>query len=320
MPGAYTHITHARLLTSGNALNNMKLPVNARNALLEYPEFCRMGSISPDYPYLNLLTIKKDSKHLANAMHHKYDTLTQRNILHVGVEYLRKATREVQSKCFSWFLGYASHIVADVTCHPVTNLLVGDYEAGNATAHRESELHQDVYIYTTRVGGDVRNSEEIKNVIGTCTDQHDNSKIDSDIEHFWRHLLAKSFPVIADRFAVDIHGWHKAVQFFIDDIAEELSFIPSRHIREFGSEKAIAYPLFEEVNRSEFIDKLRTPKRPKNYDQIFDRTKMNIKKIWQVLSRGVFNDDDSYKETVGLWNLDNGQEVATKKVLWEKLA
>jgi len=319
MPGAYTHITHARLLTSGNALKNTKLPMGARNALLDYPEFCRMGAISPDYPYLNLLDLKKDSEHLANAMHHKYGTLTQRNILHVGVEYLRKVTGDEQSKCFSWFLGYTSHIVADVTCHPVTNLLVGDYEA-NQTAHRESELHQDVYIYTTKVGGDVHNSEEIKNVIGTCTDLEDNNKVDSDIERFWRHLLAKSFPIIVNRFAVDIHGWHKAVQFFIDDIAEELSFIPSRHIKAFLEGEAIAYPPFEEVNKSEFIDNLRTPKGVKNYDQIFKRAQMNIKNIWRILSYGVFNGDDSYKKTVGLWNLDTGQEVATPKVLWEKMA
>ncbi len=185
MPGAYTHIAHARLLTSGNQLTKMKLPAGARNALVDHLDFCRMGSISPDYPYLNLMELaelKRDSKHLANAMHHRYGTLTQRNILHVGVEYLRKVKEDEQSKCFSWFLGYASHIVADVTCHPVTNLLVGDYDAGNGTAHRESELHQDVYIYTKRCGGNVRKSEEIKNVIGKCTDQdHRNRSIGCEI-------------------------------------------------------------------------------------------------------------------------------------------
>jgi len=293
MPGAYTHITHARLLTGDNLLKNMKLPTGARTALLEYPEFCRMGAISPDYPYLRLIGGSKDAEHLANAMHHKYGTLTQKNILHVGVEYLRKVTEDEQSKCFSWFLGYASHIVADVTCHPVTNILVGDYEAENQTAHRASELHQDVYIYTTRLRGDVSNSEEIKNVIGSCTDPQDKNKIDPYIEKFWSHLLSKSFPEIADRFAVDINGWHKAVQLFIDDIAEELSFIPSRHIKAFLDEKAIAYPLFDEVNNAKYIDKLRTPKGTKSYDQIFDHTQRNIKIIWKLLSDGIFGEDTS---------------------------
>lgn len=47
-------------------------------------------------------------------------------------------------------------------------MLCGDYEAeGNAMEHRVSEKHQDVYIYKTRLTGDVRKSEKIKNVIGT---------------------------------------------------------------------------------------------------------------------------------------------------------
>jgi len=46
---------------------------------------------------------------------------------------------------------------------------------------------------------------------------------------------------------------------------------------------------------------------------------MNIKNIWRFLSYGVFNGDDLYEKTVGLWNLDTGQEVATPKVLWEKM-
>ena len=319
MPGAYTHITHARLLTGGNLLKNMKLPTGARTALLEYPEFCRMGAISPDYPYLRIIGGSEDAEHLANAMHHKYGILTKKNILHIGVEYLRKVTGDEQSKCVSWFLGYASHIVADVTCHPVTNLLVGDYEADNQTAHRASEMHQDVYIYTTRLGGDVRNSEEIKNVIGTCTEPQDKNKVDSQIEKIWRHLLSKSFPEIANRFAVDIHGWHKAVQFFIDNIAEELSYIPSRHVRAFVNEKAIAYPLFDELDRDTYIDRLRTPKRIKTYDQIFDHTNRNIKKVWKLLSEGIFRNDDSYREKVDLWNLDTGQAVVTQKIMWEKL-
>ncbi len=318
MPGAYTHLTHARELVGGNSLENMNLPAAAKAALRGYPEFCRMGAISPDFPYLKLFGKSEDAEHWANAMHHKYGTLTRNNILHVGVDYIKKLIGDEQGKCLSWFLGYASHIVADVTCHPVTNLLVGDYEADNKKAHRESEMHQDVYIYNKRDDGDVHNSEVIKNVVGLCTDSDNN--FDSEIEKFWTHLLTKSFPQLADKFVIDIPGWHRAFQFFISKFAEELSILPSRHIRDFFSEEGIMYPRLDEIDLEKYINKLRTPKnRTKNYDQIFDLAHTKIKKVWTLLSRGIFLDDDAYKEKVGIWNLDTGQEVNTQKVMWEKI-
>lgn len=317
MPGAYTHITIARLLTAGNSLRSPKIPKEARRALLKYAEFCHMGAISPDYPYLRLIKGKKAAETWANSMHHKYGTLTKENVLHIGINYLKKLVGDKQSKCLAWFLGYASHIVADVTCHPVTNLLVGDYEADNQIAHRVSEMDQDVYIFKTMVKGDVRKSEHIKNVIGSCADSTNKKKIDPDIERMWRHMLSKTFPKIYEKFELDIHGWHRAVQVFLDDFAEELSIIPSRHIRGSFEERGIAYPRFEDIDRSKYIDNLKTPKGMKTYDQIFNHAKRNVVKVWKLISQGIFLGDETYKEKIKVWNLDTGQEVKTPKVMWE---
>ncbi len=314
MPGAYTHISLARLLMSGNALKRQKMP-EARKALLLYPEFCHMGAISPDYPYLKLMD--STAEIWANAMHHKYGTLTEKNILHVGINHIKKLTGDKQFKCLAWFLGYVSHITADVTCHPVTNLLVGDYAAGNEVAHRESELHQDVYIFKTRLDGDVGKSEHIKNVIGACGDPDDRRKVDPDIAGFWNLLLEKTFPGIYARHAVNVNEWHNAVQFFLDDIAEELSVIPSRHIRGALTGGGIAYPRFDEVDKARFIDKLKTPKGPRTYDQIFNFAQKNITQVWKLISDGIFGDDTAFQEKIQIWDLDSGQEVKTAKVMWE---
>ena len=99
MPGAYTHITIARLLTAGNSLRSPKIPKEARRALLKYAEFCHMGAISPDYPYLRLIKGKKAAETWANSMHHKYGTLTKENVLHIGINYLKKLVGDKQSKC-----------------------------------------------------------------------------------------------------------------------------------------------------------------------------------------------------------------------------
>ena len=313
MPGAYTHLSIASLLVSGNTLKRKSMP-EARIALMSYPEFCHMGSLGPDYPYLNINDTP--SEHWANAMHHKYPTSIKKNMIHVGVEQLKRMTGDKQAKCIAWFFGYVSHIVADVTCHPMTNLLVGDYEADNQVAHRESELHQDVYIYRTRLDGDVSRSELIKNVIGSCTDT-DSQKVDSDVATFWNGLLIKSFPEIHARQPVDVNEWHSDVLFFIDNIAEEIALLPSRHIRHAATALGIAYPRFEEVDTARFIDKLKTPNGYKTYDQVFDRAKGNVLKVWKILSDGIFRDDDSYKEKLNIWNLDSGQIVQTPKIMWK---
>ncbi len=320
MPGAYTHISIARLLTSGKALRSSGIPKEARRTLMEYPEFCHMGAISPDYPYLRLIGGKKVAEHWANSMHHKYGTLTEENILHIGINYLKRLSGDKKSKCLAWFFGYTSHVVADVTCHPATNLLVGDYEAGNQEAHRISEMHQDVYIFKTRLNGNVRKSEHIKNVVGSCKDPNDKKKVDKDVEKMWGHMLSKAFPTIYVKYNLNIHGWHRAVQVFLDDFGEELSIIPSRHVRGFFEDKGIAYPRFKDINRKKYINNLKTPKGINTYDQVFDRAKRNVMKVWKLISNGIYLGDESYKEKIKIWNLDTGQEVKTLKVMWEVMA
>jgi hypothetical protein len=320
MPGAYTHITIARLLTSGNALKKLELPSEARKALMEYTEFCHMGAISPDYPYLRLVGRgKKASEIWANAMHHKYGTLTENNIFHVGIDYLKHLIGNEQSKCLAWFLGYASHVIADVTCHPMTNLLVGDYEAGNQTAHRISEMHQDVYIFETRIKGDVSKSEHIKHVVGSCRDLNDKKKIDMDLEKMWKHILSKTFPIIYEKQTLNIHSWHRSVQLFLDNFGEELSIIPSRHIRGFFDDKGVAYPRFDEIDRRKYVNNLQTPNGIKTYDQVFDHAKANVAKVWKLIAEGIYRENDNYKEKIKIWNLDTGQEVIAPIVMWENI-
>jgi hypothetical protein len=316
MPGAYTHISIARLLSSGNVLRDEYLHRKARSALLEYPEFCHMGAISPDYPYLNIITGKKESEHWANAMHHKYGTLTKGNILHIGIDYLKNLAGDEQLKCLAWFLGYASHVTADVTCHPVTNLLVGDYEADSQVAHRESELHQDVYIFSSRLDEDVRKSEHIKNVVGACNDPIDKHKVEPSVEKMWKHMLLSAFPDFAEKFKINIHDWHSSVQFWLEEIAEELSIIPSRHIRDLLTKEGVSYPRIDELNRK-YIDKLSTPKGEKTYDDIFDHAMANVKNVWKLIAEGIFSNNSDYINKLRIWNLDTGQDVKAPEVLWK---
>ena len=316
MPGAYTHLAIVALLTAGNELGRIGLGSEAKLALMDYPEFCSMGAISPDYPYLQLTGDSASAEHWANAMHHKYGTLTAGNILHVGIEGLRAASGEARSMGFAWLMGYASHVTADVTCHPMTNLLVGDYEADNQTPHRVSELNQDVYIFHSRLGRDVRKAEHIKNVVGSCSEPGNPRKAHPYIVGLWSEMLKRTFPGIHGRFPVNIHGWHNAVQAWLDNVAEELSFIPSRHIRKYLSDSGLAYPRLNEVNRK-YIDALATPGGVMTFDQVFDMALANVGRVWKTMGDAVYGGTDDYMKSLGIWNLDTGQEVRGPKVMWE---
>ncbi len=314
MPGPYTHITLVRLLTSHRELSGMNLPLKARAALLKYSELCQMGSISPDYPYLNLATLKKDSEHWANAMHHKYGTNTEGNIFHFAIDYIKTLSGDEQEQCLAWFLGYASHVAADVTCHPVTNLLVGDYDADNETAHRVSEMHQDVHVFSTRLGEDVRRSDHIKKIVHSCGNSGDASCVKHAIERLWRQMLSRCFPRM-NRFDIDISGWHKEVTFWIDEVGSELSIIPYKPLRKLLEEKGVSFPRKADPA---YILNLETPHGRKGYDEIFDHAKDNVKRVWALIANGIFNDDRSYIDELKIWDLDIGQEVKTPHVFWKE--
>ena len=127
-------------------------------------------------------------------------------------------------------------------------------------------------------------------------------------------MLLGAFPEIDAKFKIDIDDWHSSVQFWIDNIGEELSIIPSRHIRIFSEEKGVSYP--KRIDRK-YIDSLDTPNGVKSYNEIFDRATENAKKIWRLITNGIFLDETDYVEKLKIWNLDTGQEVKTPQVLWE---
>lgn len=64
-------------------------------------------------------------------------------MIQAGVALVATMTDSARKeKCFAWLCGYASHVVADVTIHPVVRLMC----KGDSKLHRKIETHQDSYI------------------------------------------------------------------------------------------------------------------------------------------------------------------------------
>lgn len=319
MPGAYAHLTLSRVLSRTRFLETeLDLPVDACKAILRYGKFCDMGAISPDYPYLKLGPGSKKAYRWSDIMHNRFDkpALENRkaNIFHNGIKILRQMEGPAKLKCFAWFAGYASHVGADVTVHPVINLKVGNYDDGNQKNHRICEMHQDSHIYTSKMRLRIGICEHIEEIIGTCTNQ--NNKLDDNINHFWTTLLEQTFPDENDENPPLINDWHDAVQFFIGNIAEEGNklFPFARHL---GVRSGLIYPEPDEVDNPKYIDSLSTPiGNDMSYNDIFNHTKTNIGQMWKIMADAVFKNGRKYLTRLGIWNLDSGKDENDDMVFW----
>jgi hypothetical protein len=139
-------ITHILLMKN---LQSLLSESQLKKELQSGRDFLQVGAVGPDLPYASIadndLFFSTQSK-LADKFH--YD---KTNIL------ILKAFQEIKEKAkilskrekrflFSFFLGFASHIIADGIIHPFIRDKVGNYKE-NQTAHRVLEMQLDVLLF-----------------------------------------------------------------------------------------------------------------------------------------------------------------------------
>lgn len=304
MPGAYTHITLANELRAVSRLEAIPgFPEEAIDAVLAEFKFCELGAVSPDYPYLSLAD--GDAAKWADNMHY---TRTG-EVIQTGVGLLRQARGEARRKGLAWLLGYTSHVVADVTVHPVVNLRVGPYEE-NKTTHRTCEMNEDAYIFRRLNVGEVGLSEHLDSGIRSCGSP---KKLDRDVEGLWKSILKEVYPEDFAANEPDIHKWHRAFGTVVDAIGEGNHLLPlSRHV---AAGVGLTYPARDDLDES-FLTGLKTPAGAEEYDIVFDRAVAVAAKTWGVIARGICAGDDLYLAQVGNWNLDTGRDPAGELVFW----
>ena len=309
MPGAYAHITLANLLKEPARLEAIPaFPVEAISAVLDYFKFCELGAVSPDYPYLSVGDKKAEA--WANLMHY---TRTGA-MLQVGIGKLRGLPKETMRKGLAWLLGYAAHVAADVSIHPVINLKVGRYE-DNKRMHRVCELNQDAHIFQRMNLGGVGLSEHLDSGIGGCCNPRNKKQLDMDLVDLWKSILKEVHPVEFKKNPPDFNKWHKFFKLMVDDVAEEGNkLMPfARHL---GVKSGLTYPTADEIDR-QFIDGLAVPGGAhEGYDSIFDRTIGNVGGVWQLIASGVLQGDAKYVARLGTWNLDTGMDENGRMVFW----
>jgi hypothetical protein len=309
MPGAYAHLTIAGLLASSNMLNKEPgFPNAAKADLLDYTCFCDLGAVSPDYPYLHLTS--PSSAAWADHMH-----LTGTGkMLDIGVKEVQKLNGQAKKKMFAWLLGYASHVAADVTVHPVVELKVGPY-LQNKTAHRVCEMHQDAYIFQRLNVGAVGLSEYLDSGIRLCSSKRDKKKLYKGLSASWRRILRTCH---ADQYKANPpspNKWHAAFLTALD-LAEESGRLPpiSRHV---AVNAGLTYPKVKDID-SQYIKALKTPEGIMDYDGIFNRAMLNVLRMWSALAAAIYADSTEYLSMIGDWSLDTGRNDRNKLVYWSE--
>ncbi len=318
MPGSYAHITLVNLASEKRRLAQLQgFPREVIDAMNLHVNFLELGSISPDYPYLDILS--NDSKKWADAMHYTHTGPA----ISAGAELVRGLPAgRVKEKCLAWLMGYTAHVVTDMCIHPVVELKVGPY-AGNETAHRRCEMHQDAYIFRRMGTGMPQTADHLKATILTCGEGPDQKNLEGDIQRLWRDVLKKVHPQTFADDPPDMNKWHRRCY----DILQKFLPTSSRFVgfaRHACNDKGLLYPTPDEIDRGAYIDNLRVPSqtgqdRRMTYDEIFNQAIAKVQQQWLLVARYAIGQSDTLVMKNDEWDLDTGRNklAANKLVFWE---
>lgn len=308
MAGTFAHMTLVYSLCRDAALldSMSTLTDKMKSSLMRYINYCELGSVSPDYPYLTVWS--SNAAGWANVMHYWKTADFIRSC--IPLIYDQKYSSRKAFRCLAWIFGYTAHVVTDMTVHPIVNAKVGPYEQ-NKTAHRVCEMNQDVYIFKKLGPGEVTSAEYLQNCgLSSCIDSSNN--FDPDISWLWTTVLEeiKKKPI---NMRADLDEpkedpapdqWHKNFIKLIGGVAEEGGQIPfiSRHLEE----KGIFYCDSEDIDYG-YIEELKSPDGSSiHYDDVFRQAQENVKKAWAELGSAL---DKNKPELFTLPNgdLDSGK-------------
>lgn len=317
MPGAFAHLTAVAVASEKDRLTEIfEGDGDALYAFRKRSSYLYLGSVSPDYPYLKLFS--GSSEELANAMHYDRtgDRLKNgiRTLREYGPDHLRDPAN---THAATWLMGFAAHIVMDVTVHPVVERKVGKYDE-NKGDHRECEMNQDVFIFQDKMNvGSPGDADYIASRLKKCIDPINEEQLHPAVKDLWTSMfLQTDLGHVEADIPPDIDSWHSSF-LRMTNIAEEGDnfFNLARYI---GEELALFYP--EEVN-TEFTQNLVVPTgETMDYSDIFRMGVENVEKMWNLIYRALFQGDDEFETAIRNWDLDTGRDKETNELEYWRTA
>lgn len=326
MAGGYTHVTIVQIAAEEIRKNPELLYEEHRLALSRWLKFLLIGSMGPDYPYLDVLSAPSEA--WATAMH----TPACIDVIRECVRLIRPITAPLRrQKCVAWLFGFGAHCVTDGVVHPVVNLKVGPYEQ-NKTAHRRCEMSQDVLAHRKlKLGSIDINAQLSLNVTETAADGTGKFRLDEHVAGMWASALNTVFrsgqPTsisLLDRFfrwantiesdtllPPDPDAWHREMRRLMRLAESGGRLMPfARHI---AANAGLTYPVDPEP---QYVSSLAVPgERTLDFDAIFTKTVSEIITFWQHLS-GALQGQPSPLDSMAGWSLDEGRDPDGRLVFW----
>jgi hypothetical protein len=317
MPGTFAHILLVDSLCRGDCLDEIdELGSTLKLALTTNRKFCELGAVSPDYPYLVLLD--KESAGWANVMHYwKTADFVRRAVYHLLHSGFGPLESEDAQRGLAWIFGYAAHVVADLTVHPVIECKVGPYE-GHETAHRICEMHQDAHIFHVRLGKEIQSLEYIDRAgLRDCGERvGETDRLAPAIAGLWQMVLdeiplpalaGQQWPARPQHRAEPDH-WHHHYVNTIDLIGHKQQYLLLA--RGIAEPQGFIYPHFKDVE-AQYVANLDTPANIRmSYTEIFERARQNILTVWRQIGTALAVGDPELVTLVN-GNLDTGRADGT---------
>jgi len=261
--------------------------------------------VSPDLPYLSLQT---GTVNWADLMHYK---TTNGIVLH-GYGDIKSTWAEgllgpTDERILAWLFGYASHLIADATIHPIVEAIVGPYEK-NSKEHQLCEITQDSLIYHQVTKRDVRYSE-FSSVLKFCGQQGEDFEA---LMEFWRKQTQRTYPDTGEepKPSLWLITYSNAI-----DAAEGGSSIVAL-FRHAGIANRLLYKTRDEIaekypeDQEKYYTKVRMPEGATRRFRAmgFDRAVNNVVDAWHRMYDG-FESAVQIAEVIRNWNLDTGVDM-----------
>ncbi|MEI8394144.1 MAG: zinc dependent phospholipase C family protein [Rhodospirillaceae bacterium] len=308
MAGGFAHMVATNQMVDDKRLNKIQMPDQAKAAVCANLKFCELGAVAPDYPYLKLLN--SGSKKWADNMHY----IKTGDMIKSGISQVRKLASPERERALAWLLGYTSHVVMDLTIHPVVNARVGPYSE-NQAKHRSCEVNQDAYILPRLNIGSTSTAEYIKGGIATVDDAGGSDIINK----IWVAMLSEVYPDEAKINPPDPKAWHAAYTTLMDKIAEEGQRLPFSLGRHLLTVEGLAFPRDNEIDQSYIYD-LISPGGTINYDELFNFALENVGLWWGIVGSAVYEPHTNIDQIVN-GDLDTGKLIGNDLyVFWSNHA
>jgi hypothetical protein len=304
MAGAFTHMAIV-----GEAIKSFPPEKTYGKILRLNLNFVTMGSVSPDVPYLGQLALRGST--WADIMHyHQTNGIVKNAVNSLSVAKSKDKAWECQ---LAWLSGFAGHLVADATIHPIVESIVGPCtDRSTMGNHKQCEMMQDVLIFKDVKNLEVSGSEYTDHLI-SCRDSNYFDKV----AEFWSEHAMVNCPAAGRPSIKDIF-----ISYFkLLDTADGSNGL-AKAFRHLGS--GLVYNTSQELknNSPQLVERYYNNVSLPNgltgsfRKEGFEYAVKNLVTVWSKIDRALFS-TDNIVEIVSNWNLDTGMDQTTGiKTYW----